>query len=289
MLLYRAIRILFVGGLGVLAGCANVNAPTPTPARALSAPTLEASPTVQLRTSEQLYGEAADANTGGLGQNDLTSAAIPSGGSLPPAIGPTRAADGVFGVEVVMSDGARLTGDLYERGLDRVPGVLLVAPDTTQWGVLPLRLHAAGFTVLVMNMRAEPLPDDVDTLLVSVSEIGTVDPLRVALIASEEYGVVALAGCAQSLVCQAAVLFSPNDRDALLNALTALQPRPVLVAVGQDDPVAYPAAVALVSAATGDSRLLSVATGRGTVLLAQYPALLDDVVNWLRTLFVPAA
>jgi hypothetical protein len=286
MVKIRLNHLMYGLGVVLLSACgAAPDAPTITPTFILSAPTLAPSPTVEILRSDQLYGDAVDPNTGSFGQNDLTAAALPSGGSLPPIIGATQEATGIQSVEILMADGARLTGDLYERGMNRVPGVLLVARDTTVWDVLPLSLHAAGLTVLVVRMRETPQPEDIQTLLTALSADGTVDRTRLAIISSEAYGAQALDGCAQNPDCQAAVLLSPGDRSALLSALDVMQPRPIFVAVGQDDSIAYPVAVGLASAASGASKLMTYETGRGTALLTLNAGLYDEIVTWLMTQF----
>ena len=52
-------------------------------------------------------------------------------------------------MHIILEDGIQLNGDLYQRGISRVPGILMIAPDKDSWGFLPVRLYTAGMTVLV--------------------------------------------------------------------------------------------------------------------------------------------
>src|SRR5688572_1943351 len=108
-----------------LSACGNsgVNAPTATPARELSAPTLQPSPTVDIKPSGELY-EESDVNPG---QLNATAASLPSGSSLPPLVVGTPNVGGHRSVQILLEDGTQVTGDLYQRGISRVPGILLLA------------------------------------------------------------------------------------------------------------------------------------------------------------------
>lgn len=253
--------------------------PTPRPTQVLSAPTLAASPTIHIQTSGELYGES-DVNPG---QLEPTAASLPSGASLPPLVMGTPGAAGIQKVQIVLEDGTLLIGDLYERGISRVPGVLLIAPDKNSWGFLPVRLQTAGMTVLVVESRETPLPTDMDILMLSLSEIGTVDPARIAVVGAERGAEMALPGCAANMICDALVLLSPANRDGLIPALNAYNPRPVLLAAGQDDTAGYTTSVALAGAAAA-GQLLTYPDGKGTALLQGYPELIDAIVAWLSEL-----
>ena len=68
----------------ILVGCTPAgNVPTPYATRTLSAPGIAASPTIDLQTSEELYGSESG-YTGDLGQSDLTAASLPSRGRSSP-------------------------------------------------------------------------------------------------------------------------------------------------------------------------------------------------------------
>ncbi|MCU0512371.1 MAG: hypothetical protein MUE40_07350 [Anaerolineae bacterium] len=267
----------------LLAGCAaDVVAPTLRPTRAVSGPTLVASPTIHLQTSGELYGES-EFNPG---QNDPTAAALPSRSGLPPLVVGTPAAAGPQRVQMVLPDGVLLGGQLYTRGISRVPGLLLLAPAEAAWGTLPQRLHDAGFTVLVVTPRQPALPADLDTVLLALSEIGTVDPSLIGVLAAGSSTDMAFTGCAANGLCDAVVLLSPAGRETLLTAMNAYRPRPVLVIAGQDDAAGYAAAVALASAASGLSQLITYPAGSGTALLAQHPELNDSITAWVGQVLV---
>lgn len=266
--------------LMIFTGCSGSDSvPTVTPTVALSAPTLAPSPTVKVLTSDELYG---DTSIGG--QNNPVAAALPSGGELPPLFFGTIEPAGTQTVQIVLADGSLVTGDLYAEGDFRVPGVLLLAPDRVSWGLLPLQLHAAGLSVLVTDLP--PAASDIETVLISFSELPVVDPARLAVIGADYGAGLALTGCAAYLACDALVLLSPDGRETLPGLMSSYNPRPLLIAVAEADADAYLTSLALASAAS-HAQLLDYTTGRGTGLLALYPDLVDKIVQWLPEQFAP--
>ncbi|MGB1288547.1 MAG: hypothetical protein ACPG7F_18575, partial [Aggregatilineales bacterium] len=163
----------------ILTGCDALNQAAPTATPILSAATLAASPTVQIRNSDELYNNVI------VGQNEPTAAAMPSNGILPPEVVATKEAGGAKVVEILLEDGTRLVADLYERiemqaietgdfsGQQPVafPGVLLLSTERLAWDLLPLQLFQSGMTVLVVEIRANPLPTDIQTLLIAFGDI----------------------------------------------------------------------------------------------------------------------
>lgn len=258
-----------------LAACDNVP-PSPTPSRELSGPTL--APTeVILPVMPQ--GEPTQLLNAG--QNDPTAAALPSGAELPPlAVGTTEAGASHQTVEITVADGV-LEGDLYPNPQGgRVPGVLLLAPDRSAWLDLPLRMQAAGFTVLSVDMPASDTPV-VPTLLQTLIQVGTVDPGRVALVGAEGGADAALAGCSADTLCDALALFTPIDRTRNLDAMLRYNPRPIFIAAGTGS-AEYAAAESVGESATGTVEFRTApGDGRGAALLLAQPSLGDNLIAWL--------
>jgi hypothetical protein len=260
--------------LGLLAGCAaGEPVPTATPTAALSAPTLAASPTVQILNSDELYGDTTSS-----GQNNPLAAALPSGGELPPLLSSTLEPSGAQSVQLVLAEGPLLNGDLYIKGDFRVPGVLLLAPDKLAWGLLPLQLHAAGMTVLVADLP--PVASDIATILISFSELNAVDPARLGVIGADSGANLALQGCAMYAACDALVLLSPEGRDTLPGVMPNYNPRPLLLSVAQTDTEAYLTSVAL-AGLSSNAQLITYDSGRGAGLLALHPDLSNTIVTWM--------
>src|SRR5215218_3097398 len=116
----------------LLAACSTFDAPpTLAPTRELSGPTVQ--------PSDVFRGEFPTDAPQFQGQNDPTAAAAVSGGDLPPVALDTPV-DGQIrhAIQITASDGRLLSGDLYTGGGPRVPGVLMLAPDSSQWLDLPL-------------------------------------------------------------------------------------------------------------------------------------------------------
>lgn len=262
-----------------LVACDSLVQPTSTltPTRAISAPTLEVSPTVQVRSSDELFGDTT------FGQNDLTAASLPNEANLPPILSGTQRADGSEVVQMVMEDGTILYGDVFfipERG--RVPGVLLLAADRTSWASFPDQLMGAGFTVLVMESRNPPQAADLDIMLTSFSEQGAVDPAQIAVIGGGTHADVALIGCSVNQLCDAVVLLSPLSRDTLLNVVTQYNPRPMMIVTNRMDANSYPTSLALLQAATGSTEFVETDGGQGTGMLQFQSDLGFTIINWLR-------
>ncbi len=259
----------------VLTACGLGEAPTPIPTMTFSAPTLAPSPTVSFRSSGELDSSG--------GANDPTAAALPRDAALPPIVLATAAPGLAQRVEVVMRDGSFLEGTLYQASDIRVPGVLLVSySDEEEWGDFPRRLRSAGFTVLVIRLRETSGVDDMADLLATLSEIGSVDPSRLAVIGSARGADTALVGCAVDQRCDAVALLSPLTRGTLLNLMAEYNPRPLFTTASASDPEAYDTAEALISASRGASRFIPYDNaGRGAQMLAFADGLTDELINWL--------
>jgi hypothetical protein len=181
-----------------------------------------------------------------------------------------------------MPDGARLEGDLYQLGAERVPGVLILATDRTAWGDFPARVQEAGFTVLVIGLRDPASESDFQAALQAFTEAGAVDSARIGVIGAAETADLAFIGCAADLLCDIAVLLSPIQRAPLLNVMAAYNPRPLLVAASEDDAESFATAQALQESASGEALFQPfTSAGQGTAMLQNRPDLTTLIVTWL--------
>ncbi|MBZ0278803.1 MAG: hypothetical protein K8I60_21840 [Anaerolineae bacterium] len=258
---------------GLLVGCDSGPAPTPTRVRTLTGPTIAASPVV-------LPFPPTNDPEGFYGQNDPTAAALTSSGELPPLpVGGIEQGGQV--VQITADDGTLLSGVLYQGGLMRQPGLLLLAVDHREWGNFPQKLFDAGFTVLSMSLRPGGGTADFNVLLRALSS-GEADPGRLGVIGAGEGANLALLGCAGEPLCDAVILLSPTEHDTLLAAMPALNPRAVLATASQNDGVAYATAQDVASASTGDSLFQPFENaGSGAAILVNRPDLSDLIVQWL--------
>ncbi len=261
-----------------LGACATEPLPTVTPTRELSGPTLEASPTVNpLPFPSPAPGENYFDN-----YFDPTAAGLPSGAQLPPANISTPVPNQIF-QEVVLTatDGTPLFGDLYQQGA-RVPGVLLLARNRFDWGVLPERIYWAGFTVLTMDIRADAGLEDFEVMLQALSS-GIADPGRLIVIGGSEGADLALLGCATQLLCDAVALLSPIGGQTLVNVMPNFNPRPLLLAASEEETEAFTTIEALQAAATGDLQFQPFqGAGSGARIVQNRPDMLGLLVGWVQ-------
>jgi hypothetical protein len=249
---------------------------TVPPTHALSAPTLESSPTTFIQTSDQLYGTITE------GQNSLTAAALPGRAALPPLSMGTPDASGAANVQMVLTDGRVISAMLYQAvGAVRVPGILLLVNTVDAWGVFPVELMRAGFTVLVVPYDGVIPIADLEGVLTSLSEDGSVDPARIAIIGGEQSADAALLGCASFGICDAVVLLTPQGRNTLLNVLPNLEPRFMLVLASRDNEEAFATAVSLVSSYPNRSQLIEAVSGSGAGILQADAAQSSAIITWL--------
>jgi hypothetical protein len=285
MKLMKKFAKILIGGCVAfcLASCTPETAPTARPTHALSAPALAPSPTVAILTSDQLYGQ----ETPRFGVNDLTAASLPSGQELPPIINGTLSPNGSQGVEIILLDNSRALGALYEsNALGRAPAILLLSRNSGVWGNLPLDLQASGFTVMSLVLpNADYSTEELGEILNTLGLVSTVDPGRMAVIAEIESADFALQACAIQLLCDALVMLSPVNRDATLGAVGNFIPRPLFLAVAQDDPISYPTTLALSGVTQGASTFSEYPTGRGAGLLTLNTDLTSTLIAWLRDNF----
>jgi|GEM_PF-1169708 len=271
---------LLIGVMGLTAACLpERTAATPYATRVISGPTLAPSPEISMQTSDELFGGTIEA-----GHNDLTAAAVPARGVLPPMPAGTTEPDGSARVMLTLADGTVQPADLYEprsgvadAAVQRYPGVLLLSPDRLSWGIFPAELSVAGLTVLVTE--PPPLDSDMPALLESLSEIASVDPGRLAVIGAGAGADRALAGCALTDLCDALVLLSATQRELVAQHMASYNPRPLWVVASPDDALAYPTALSL-QAIGQNVTFREVEGGQGASVLAD-AVLATELTNWL--------
>ncbi len=274
-------RRFIVGVIMLLltAGCA-ADIPTPTPTRALSGPTT--APTANPFFAGPPTEPPPDI-VGGPGQNDPTAAALPNQAALPPLpVGTVQGLEQT--VELAAPDGALLTGGLLAHSEARMPGLLLLGPDRLSWGDFPARLHAAGFTVLVMQPRPDTARTDIPAMLEALGS-GIADPARIGVIGAGTGADATLRGCAAAPICAAAALLSPLD-PGLTTILFQYNPRPLFIAASIEDEQSYAVAQELEANATGDAFLQPLErAGQGTAILQNRPDVGDLLIAWLQRQF----
>lgn len=275
--LLALIGLVFIG-----TGCAEIPLPTPTATYALSAPTLEPSPTVHLLTSDELYGDSQP-----FGQSEPTAASVPSRGALPPLVIATADNDNAQRTQLILQNGSIAQADLYETiALERVAGILLLSRTQGAWGTFPRTLSEAGYTVLAVELPTLITAQDIVELLTSLGEVASVDPSRIAVIAEDISADDALLGCSIDLMCDALIMISPNNRETVLNVAQNYRPRPLLLIASKEDAVSYPVALAI-NGTVPESTFIETNFGRGAGLLTLEDTLVSQVILWLEQALTP--
>jgi hypothetical protein len=264
----------------ILTACVG-EIPTLTPTRPLSGPTIPASQAPFAGAPTEPPPEAD-----GLGEIDVTAAALPRDSVLPPlAVGTQGTAAGQR-VEITAEDGVLLLGDLYVSGGERRPGVLLLGTDRTAWAGFPAQVNAAGFTVLVMELRDNAPAGDFRVMIEALTS-GLADPGSIGVVGAAAGADAALAGCADVEACDAVALLSPLDQAANLDALARYNPRPLYQAVSEEDAESFTVAQALEAAATGETLFQPLSNaGRGVAILLNRADVAEQVIVWLTRMLV---
>jgi hypothetical protein len=270
---------LLLLGLVLLAACddTGTGATAAPSVRTLTGPTIAPSATFYPNPPTPLSFDDQD-----FGQNNPTAAALPAEAQLPPlAVGTAVVGSSSQHIQITAADGTLLDGDLYQSGDVRMPGVLMLAADRTAWGDFPAKVHDAGFTVLVVNIRQLAPASDFTVMLQSLSS-GEADPARLAVMGADSGADAALLGCADDLLCDALVLLSPSGNDALLSAVSRFNPRALFLSASQDDAVSYDMAQRLQTAANGSAFFQPfTSAGHGTDMLVNRADLSDLIIQWL--------
>lgn len=264
----------------LLTACDSILPPAvdPTTERTLTGPTIAASETLGFEQPTDIPFDEPD-----YGQNDPTAAALAPGAALPPlAVGtaPASQSNLPVSVEITAMDGSMLQGDLFQGGANRLPGILLLSETLDDWGNFPVKLHDAGFTVLVMGLRDGALLDF--PVMMQALSSGEADPASLAVVGAGGGADLALLGCAGDMLCDTVVLLSPSGDSALPNAMSAYNPRSLMLVASEDDSIAYPAIQALQAAASGEVLFQPFASaGSGGQMLTNRPDLGDLIISWL--------
>jgi hypothetical protein len=183
---------------------------------------------------------------------------------------------------VTAEDGTQLSGDLYQSGAVRLPGVLLLVSDNSAWGDFPNKLYQAGFTVLVVSPRDNAALADFRVLMQALTS-GEADPGHLAVIGAGSGADVTLLGCAGELLCKTIVLLSPSGGRAGLDAIQGFNPRPIFLSASKDDPDSYNAMLALGRAAKGELLVQPFDNaGHAADMLRNRPDLGDLIIRWLK-------
>ena len=244
------------------------------PARpaATEAPTIAPTATIHVISSDELYRE----DTRAIGETSSSLASFPAGAILPPA----HTGESELAVSVLLAAGASIHGELYAPSGPRRAGLLLLGQGSEAWGAFPLRLSEAGFVALVLRANAKTQARQVETMLLSLIALPSVDAGKIAVIGAGAAAELALLGCAANSLCDALALLSPPAQAAMLNVLPSFIERPLWLAAGQDDSAALQQVKALAEAAPGETRFAQVRHGQGASMLSQ-PELADELVSWL--------
>lgn len=185
-------------------------------------------------------------------------------------------------VQVTAGDGTQMNGDLYMAFSDTpAPGILMLAPERSAWVDLPLRLQAAGFTVMAMDLRPNAAVGDVDGMLRALTQMETVDAGHMGVIGAEAGADLALVACAQGSPCDALVMLSPAQETTVTGAILQYNPRPLFMSAGQDD-AAFAITELLRASVRGTLGYEPIpGSARGAALLQSNPPLGDHIIEWL--------
>ncbi|MBN8621323.1 MAG: hypothetical protein J0L63_20585 [Anaerolineae bacterium] len=265
----------------LLAACETIiPPPTLTPTIELSGPTIAPSPTVNASFTTSIPFDDLDL---GAGASDATAAALAPFSAMPPLIvGTANPSSGGTAITITALDDTFLPGLFYqiEDGVRR-PGVLLLGSNINEWGDFPIRLQAAGFTVLIMTVRPDQALLDFTVMLQALAT-GEADPASLAVIGAGAGADTALLGCAGELLCDTAILLSPSANPALLEAINAYNPRPLMMVASENDTASFAAVQALQAAVSGEVLVQPFASaGTGTEMLLNRPDLGDLMIQWL--------
>lgn len=260
-----------------LAGCIG-EAGTPTPTRELSGPTLIPSATF---APPPISNEVENGEY--IGMSDPTAAALAPFSELPPlAVPGNDPLSAKQSVVVTADDGTQLAGDLYISGSERLPGVLMLARGRGDWGDFPAQVHAAGFTVLVMDVRENAPPEDVRAMLQSLSS-GTALPDRLAVVGADVGADLGLLGCALEDLCDAVAILSPTGDVDFSNAMIQYNPRPMFLTATETDEPSFGAISTLQTLARGEVFFQPLQdAGHGTALVFNRPDLGNLLIAWLQ-------
>ncbi|MFN8527724.1 MAG: hypothetical protein U0670_03835 [Anaerolineae bacterium] len=271
----KALVVCFAfSGLLWLAAC-DSEPVTPIPTRTYSGPTIA--------PSEVFYPNMPTQESFNAGVNDPTAAAQPRGAQLPPLVIGQEGSE-VESIQVTAGDGTQLTGDLYlSRAGDLAPGILLIAPSRSAWGDFPLRLAALGKTVLSMELRVDAPLGDALAMIDALANTQGVDPGKIAVVGAEAGADLALAACADDLLCDGLAMLTPLDVRSS-GDLARYTLRPLWVAVSADDPARSVAEQLRLTAPDQVQLLTQPGNMRGASLITADSTLADALITFLSSL-----
>ncbi|MCY4064284.1 MAG: hypothetical protein OXG53_18075 [Chloroflexi bacterium] len=229
-------------------------------------------PTAFIPSAEAQYTD----NTRHIGMTSYSFASLPAGAILPPA--PSGASEP--GVKLLLDARTTIQGELYRRGVQPEPAILVLGADVSAWGSLPYQLSQAGFVVLALQVGPTTPTRQVDLMLQSLIAIPGVNAGAIGIAGEARFADLAMLACSVNTLCDALALFSPTSRDTLLNMIPSFGGRPLWLAASRQDSESYAAALALSRAASGPAQFIEAAGGRGANLLNAQPDLADQLVAW---------
>lgn len=278
----------------LLASCDSLT-PVPltlTPTREFSAPTLEPSPTTDIRPPTAVPLGMPDR-----GQNSDQAAGLPAEAELPPLVlGGGNSSENMSLARVTLRNERTIDGNLYLNppvdngaGLvqERLPGIVLFAPSQDEWAVLPTQLRDAGFTVITFSVDSSLSSQDISQIIRAFSQSDAVDPARIGVVGAAEGADLGLIGCAVQSLCDSLVMLSPLSGDTLRNILPDYGVRPLLIYASAADAESAQTVVMLQSAGNDlmETNILKE-NGRGTELLQVRPELITRIVGWMQARFL---
>lgn len=202
-------------------------------------------------------------------------------------------------LQFVMSDGQIIRGGLFASTQRPAPIVLLAhEPDggSADWTVLIPPLHAAGVSVVVVDLRGHgesggnfnstKLTTDLRLVIERIAVLPGVDRARVSIGGMGQSANAALVACASTEMCRSAFLISPVlDAFEVTSGevISSYGGRPLFIAAARDDVSGFALLELLTREVRGAVRQVSFpGSSRGAVLLLEQPTLIEILIVWLK-------
>lgn len=265
------LHLLFAVALSMLVGCGLSPDWPQAPIATATAVSISVPPNSAFIPSvEAQYTD----NTRHIGVTSYSFASLPAGAILPPA--PSGASE--RGVTILLDAKTTIPGELYRRGAQPEPAILILGAEISAWGSLPQQLSHAGFVVLALQIGPTTPASQVDLMLQSLIAIPGVNAGAIGIVGEARSADLAMLACSVNTLCDALALFSPISRDTLLNMLPSFGARPLWLAASSHDSESYAAGLALSLAASGPAQFIEAAGGRGAEMLMVQSDLADRLV-----------